>query len=645
MSENRTIASTRAIQVSKFIKHRSYEFSKLANELKPNGGVKRSFQTLPKHLRRRTMSWNIHRLPRRMRFSAHNEMKDTAPPKKLTRKYRVQKRRAQYALQDYVRRQNKFKWLETHIWHAKRMKMINIWGHKIAERPLDKHQKAMYRATQHGCVIHDMSYHSAIEITSSQQNIVDLFSNMTDRNPLSSISNQMYIQGKREGSFVLYERDTYPHGALGPVTFQWDTSIGERKRKLYLWVHPLFHQTILSHLTRCVEDKEDLQVTSLEGQLVRLKIMGPQSHTILRQVIHPQKEKCPAGASVWESLQGMRSPASVSPGAVISLVVDDPRLTFPPKHWRKVPSIDKTRATAGNCLLWSTRAADSSLWTRLEDRQAASGQGEGGPSGSVPVVLVQQKTNLRGGFGSGRASGCSPAGPRFNPGGWDIILPSGLAMSFWMSLVYAGGRAIGLRDIEFIQWEQSLPLLSDYPDTPNGLTHFEQLGRQAKQHYDIRPPSKRPNYVKLQSSHPFVPAWGSLTESGTVCVLRNKRDILSALEGGESDSLVRVSVRMSGAGTIEDRCIIYRPDASDLKSIAKRPTKWIEEVEKKKRRVIGYVNKGAYSYVRGRPYGRGLCALKEVAGLQRVEGDDLYWVIVKCVDSPVVRAATLQVTL
>lgn len=125
--------------------------------------------------------------------------------------------------------------------------------------------------------------------------------------------------------------------------------------------------------------------------------------------------------------------------------------------------------------------------------------------------------------------------------------------------------------------------------------------------------------------------------------------------------LLMMTRRMSGSGTIEDRCIIYRPDASDLKSIAKRPTKWIEEVEKvrpsnrnpfqcvtlrqKKRRVIGYVNKGAYSYVRGRPYGRGLCALKEVAGLQRVEGDDLYWVIVKCVDSPVVRAATLQVTL
>ena len=23
------------------------------------------------------------------------------------------------------------KWLETHVWHAKRMKMIEIWGYKL----------------------------------------------------------------------------------------------------------------------------------------------------------------------------------------------------------------------------------------------------------------------------------------------------------------------------------------------------------------------------------------------------------------------------------------------------------------------------------------------------------------------------------
>ena len=63
----------------------------------------------------------------------------TIPDKK--RKKRAHKRRPQYILQDYVRRQKKYKWLETHVWHAKRMKMIDIWNHKIVSDLLIKNNK------------------------------------------------------------------------------------------------------------------------------------------------------------------------------------------------------------------------------------------------------------------------------------------------------------------------------------------------------------------------------------------------------------------------------------------------------------------------------------------------------------------------
>ena len=38
------------------------------------GSTRRVFQTLPRHLRRRAMSHNIHRLPRRMRAAAQHEV-------------------------------------------------------------------------------------------------------------------------------------------------------------------------------------------------------------------------------------------------------------------------------------------------------------------------------------------------------------------------------------------------------------------------------------------------------------------------------------------------------------------------------------------------------------------------------------------
>uniref|UniRef100_A0A1B0C0P5 Pop1 N-terminal domain-containing protein n=1 Tax=Glossina palpalis gambiensis TaxID=67801 RepID=A0A1B0C0P5_9MUSC len=48
--------------------------------------------------------------------------------KRPSRKYR---RSPRNLLADYLRRQRKRKWLETHIWHAKRFHMIERWGYRL----------------------------------------------------------------------------------------------------------------------------------------------------------------------------------------------------------------------------------------------------------------------------------------------------------------------------------------------------------------------------------------------------------------------------------------------------------------------------------------------------------------------------------
>ena len=48
-------------------------------------------------------------------------------------------------------------------------------------------------------------------------------------------------------------------------------------------------------------------------------------------------------------------------------------------------------------------------------------------SDAVPVLLVAQRGRLRRGFASG----------------WDLVVPAGTAMRFWLALVFAGGRAVG----------------------------------------------------------------------------------------------------------------------------------------------------------------------------------------------------------
>lgn len=180
--------------------------------------VKRTFQTLPKHLRRRTMSHNVFRIPKRLREAALREVDEKEKPlKKPHRRFKRcigllalwltgVGRRPFYLLKDYARRQRKFKWLETHLWHAKRMKMVDMWAHKIvwsasgrllaavlspggcvlqALHPRDKSVRACWRASQRACAIYDASYYGTIELRGPQQALIDALKTMVDPAGLS----------------------------------------------------------------------------------------------------------------------------------------------------------------------------------------------------------------------------------------------------------------------------------------------------------------------------------------------------------------------------------------------------------------------------------------------------------------------------
>ena len=69
------------------------------------------------------------------------------------KKSRYKRRRPKNQLSDYSRRQKKHIWLESHLWHAKRMKMIDMWGYRLALHPNDKSVRAAHRAVKSSCLL------------------------------------------------------------------------------------------------------------------------------------------------------------------------------------------------------------------------------------------------------------------------------------------------------------------------------------------------------------------------------------------------------------------------------------------------------------------------------------------------------------
>lgn len=62
------------VHVLHFAEARATELRCMVKALRSKGGAKRTFQLLPRHMRRRAMSHNVKRLPRRLRSKAKGEV-------------------------------------------------------------------------------------------------------------------------------------------------------------------------------------------------------------------------------------------------------------------------------------------------------------------------------------------------------------------------------------------------------------------------------------------------------------------------------------------------------------------------------------------------------------------------------------------
>ena len=133
------------------------------------GSTHRAWQELPRHLRRRAASHRVRRVPLRLRDKSRSEVRsdflytyttfclitllemDSMRRKALGRSLPKRgKARLELRTDNFARRQSMLdlpvtlgpcsrvfltlgdkKWLETHLWHAKRMHMENMWGYRL----------------------------------------------------------------------------------------------------------------------------------------------------------------------------------------------------------------------------------------------------------------------------------------------------------------------------------------------------------------------------------------------------------------------------------------------------------------------------------------------------------------------------------
>ncbi|KAN0065224.1 hypothetical protein ACQY0O_001721 [Thecaphora frezii] len=173
--------ASRAFQIRSFQK--SLKSAKTAN-------TTRAWQLLPRHARRRAASHNLLRLPTRLRTKAHAEL--TASKTLARSRSDIRKRLPSHGVVKSTLRRQKLaeraahpnrRWLETHLWHAKRFRMsidkgkgkekdqgveTSRWGFVLPETTMMKSHKASWRSALEKVTLHDASYFSVFRVAAER---------------------------------------------------------------------------------------------------------------------------------------------------------------------------------------------------------------------------------------------------------------------------------------------------------------------------------------------------------------------------------------------------------------------------------------------------------------------------------------------
>ncbi|KAJ7254397.1 NUC188 domain-containing protein [Mycena haematopus] len=543
---------------------------RIAQKTASGAANQRVWQTLPRHLRRRAASHDVRRVPLRLRDRAKQEM--NAVKKKALARFRPKqgKDKRLSRTETFIKRQRDKSWLETHIWHAKRMKMQNMWGYRLAVTPTEKAFRPSHRASVHGSILHDASYQSTIQLQGPEKIVRSVLDACCDvQGPAPGA--KRYLPGARTIDTHIYEPLQYPFGLIGPATILWQPipvplkprpetaeapaqstteglqsqkrSKGKGKAKAppakssdsdavqrTVWIrsHPAISENVFVALRTSASlvldaarkaappgtqiEELGIELEDISGQINAFEIMGPKSNQVLKGAISPASHDSRDDFNkFWASMTDLQTSGSIPRGMIIGFKVLDPRLKFPPKNAKARPT------SASPILVPSSALAQSDLW----DESTRDGLRK--PRYQKKDLDERRSKNLIPG---------TPLSPlrqddrvpviliqrsieRGTPSndlaihGWTLLLPAGWSMPFFSSLTFTGTRVGGQRERQTQAFEAGTAYFPrDYPLCPPYDVYAAERAEEEQARWARTPPAKRTNFEKLGTRSPWRADWG-----------------------------------------------------------------------------------------------------------------------------------------
>ncbi|KAI1711178.1 ribonucleases p/MRP protein subunit POP1 domain-containing protein [Ditylenchus destructor] len=487
-------------------------------------------------MRRRAMSHNIKRLPRSLHQLANKALKRAKHRNKApSRKWR---RRPSRILKKINRQNRRHSWLATHIWHAKRFRIADLWGYRVPLRSYQKGFRPTYRDSIKSTVVIDQSYLQCIQIVSEggPQEIINSLISLCSGSTSLTFANKSSMDGFLEASTLIYTPNQYPHDFLCPARFSWSTN--RNPSQLQLWIHPSAYSTVLNHVLKLTHAKENeetredesskeskyvmntpkqfrsptLTISELRHQMTRIQLIGPRAIALLKNILQLVSDEELGSENLindfgpshtyWKNISRDVQPGNLQNGTIISLLIEDPRIfRVSRKQESKKPASHFSEETPPQpcSLFWDSDFRNRQLSKRLSAATITKNMSEslGGLKFTpykVPILLIIRKASQ---------NSSSTAANRV-----DLLAPVESSLDLWLSIQFANGRAAGLQDKIHLDFESELlSFPQDCADSESGQIYAEMQSKELQ--VTRQPPFliqlERTNQVFQLHSNALVP--------------------------------------------------------------------------------------------------------------------------------------------
>lgn len=393
----------------------------------------------------------------------------------------------------YSTRQKNFKWLPSHIWHAKRAKMMKRWEWTIPNEPTQRCYRSISRSSRlRGAVIQDTSYFGSFVINGYSK---DAFEKIYQH--ISKITNNKVNYKKCTKNGISWEGYVYnldeSNDPIGRITFVFIKDNDDTLQVLAR-LHPSIYSIVYNQAVSAFEAIENLTVHDCKYSIGSIDITGPKSITALQSVFHNHSHISNEQFNTFMKLHKLNDLNTIPEGAIFTFNLSDPRFrtkpiipTNPKLEYDDQLDIimslknQKTNQINGDLLKPEIRAAsyDNQMSLKELGKRRALHPGESIPiketDSSICVMMIKSYEK------------------------WTVLLPWFWVLPFWHSLTHVPHVTFGgFKQSEQLRLERGFLGWSDMVFTTNGYVLCELEKEEAERKWNKRPKSKRMEYSKLK---------------------------------------------------------------------------------------------------------------------------------------------------